>query len=317
MGAATSFGPSSFPYTPLKLADRLAARLMQPEGGPRFDFSAPRGEPALVGPDSVSWRVFKNSVTVFIGGVAAVILELAEPSVRSGVWEHSSFRRDPLLRLQRTGLAAMITVYGARSRAEAMIRGVVRAHDRVTGTTPGGDAYRANDPRLLAWVQATAAFGFAEAYHRFARPLAPGERDAFYREGVPAARLYGALEAPRSATEWESLLASMEGSLEASPIVFEFLDIMRSTPILPGPLRLLQAPLVRAAIDLTPSRIRDRLGLGPAHGLRSGERALLQAAAKVADRVLLPSSPAVQACERLGLPADHLLRWPRPVLKDG
>src|SRR5690606_37690700 len=42
------------------------------------DFTVPAGEPALVEPDSVSWRIFANPVALFIGGVAAVILELAE-----------------------------------------------------------------------------------------------------------------------------------------------------------------------------------------------------------------------------------------------
>src|SRR5207237_581182 len=65
---------------------------MEGGGGPRFDFCAPPGEAALVAADSISWRIFKNPVALFIGGVAAVILELAEPRVRTGVWEHTSFR---------------------------------------------------------------------------------------------------------------------------------------------------------------------------------------------------------------------------------
>ena len=52
--------------------------------------------------DSVSWRVFKNPLSLFIGGVAAVIMELAEPRVRTGVWEHTTFRLDPIRRLRRT-----------------------------------------------------------------------------------------------------------------------------------------------------------------------------------------------------------------------
>jgi uncharacterized protein (DUF2236 family) len=76
--------------------------------------------------ESVSWRVFKNPLSLFIGGVAAVIMELAEPRVRTGVWEHTTFRVDPVRRLRRTGLAAMITVHGARSEAEAMIARVRR-----------------------------------------------------------------------------------------------------------------------------------------------------------------------------------------------
>jgi hypothetical protein len=98
------------------------------------------GEEALLPPDSVSWRIFKNPIALFIGGMAAVILELAEPSVRAGVWEHSSFRKDPVGRLQRTGLAAIVTVYGARSIAEPMIAEVVRMHAKVAGEA-GFDNY--------------------------------------------------------------------------------------------------------------------------------------------------------------------------------
>jgi uncharacterized protein (DUF2236 family) len=129
------------------------------------DFLQPVGEPALVSPDSVSWRVFKYPLSLFIGGVAAVIMELAEPRVRTGVWEHTTFRIDPNRRLRRTGFAAMVTIYGARSKAEAMIARVRRMHDRVAGSTPAGEAYRANDPELLNWVQGTAAYGFLQAYN--------------------------------------------------------------------------------------------------------------------------------------------------------
>ena len=60
------------------------------------DFLRPAGEAAFVSPDSVSWRVFKNPLSLFIGGAAAVIMELAEPRVRTGVWEHTTFRIDRL-----------------------------------------------------------------------------------------------------------------------------------------------------------------------------------------------------------------------------
>src|SRR5690606_33834268 len=90
--------------------DTQVQRLLQPDPARRIDFSRPPGEPALIGADSVSWKVCRNPLSVFIGGVAAVVLELAEPRVRSGVWEHTSFRARPLGRLARTGLAAMMTV---------------------------------------------------------------------------------------------------------------------------------------------------------------------------------------------------------------
>ncbi len=292
--------------------DGLARAWLEAPGLPPVDFTQPPGEEALAGPRSVSWRVFKNPVALFVGGVAAVILELAEPRVRMGVWEHSSFRSDPVQRLQRTGLAAMVTVYGARSVAERMIAGVVRRHDAVAGTAPGGEAYHAGDPALLAWVHATAAFGFAEAYHRYARPLGREDFDRFYAEGGPAARLYGAVDAPASGAELHALFAAMRGRLEPSPIVFEFLDIMRAAPVFPAPLRPVQRVLIRAAVETVPDWVRERLGLTPAHGLHGrglrGWEPLVRRLGSLSDRVVLRSGPAAQSCLRLGLPADHLYR---------
>lgn len=296
---------------PAPLRRRLEAasrELSEPSGGPRIDFSQPAGEAALTGPDSVSWQVFKNPIGLFIGGITAVILELAEPRVRTGVWEHTSFRTDPLPRLRRTGLAAMLTVYGPRGRARAMIAGVGRMHMRVTGVTPDGQPYRADDPELLDWVQTTAAFGFMEAYSAFVRPLSDADRDRYYGEGAAAAALYGAVGAPGSLTELQAQFQAMRPKLERSDIVFDFLDIMRRTPILPGPFRPLQGMLIRAAVEITPPWARDILGLGPRWGLKRWEAALIRWLGRFTDRIVVESSPASAACRRLGLPSDYLQR---------
>lgn len=287
--------------------DRAATDLIG-NGAMKIDFSEPQGEPALVPATSVSWVVFKNQISMFIGGVTAVLLEFAEPKVRDGVWQHSSFRADALTRLQRTGLAAMVTVYGARSQAEAMIAGVVRRHGKVDGHTSGGEVYNANDPDLLDWVQATAGFGFMEAYHQFVRPLSDEERDALFLEAGPAAKLYGAIGAPTSQAQLDALFAARRDRLEPSPIVAEFLGIMRDLPALPGPARPLQSLLVKAAVELLPHWIRHRLELGDEWSLSRLERATVRLAARSADRLLLRSSPPVQACRRLGLPDDYLYR---------
>ena len=300
--------PLPLPLPVQRWIEATAQVLLQPPDAPAVDFAQPRGEEALAGPHSVMWRVFKNPVVVFVGGVAAVILELAEPCVRTGVWEQSSFRTDPVRRLQRTGLAAMVTVYGARSTAERMIAGIVTQHGRIAGVTPAGETFRADDPALLTWVQATACFGFATAYSRYARPLSGVELDRLCAEGLPAAHLYGALGAPASAAGLQSLFASMQGRLEPSPAVFEFLRIMNGAPVFPAPLRPLQRMLVRAAVEVVPGQVRDRLGLTATHGLRRWEERLVRQASGLADKVMLRSGPAVQSCLRLGLPADHLYR---------
>jgi len=291
-----------------RYVEALAGGFLRPAGGPTVDFTAPPGEPALVPAEAVSWRVFKNPVALFIGGVAAVILELAEPRVRAGVWEHTSFRSDPVGRLQRTGLAAMITVYAARSRAERMIAGVNRRHAAVTGRAEDGRAYAADDPELLDWVQATATYGFGEAYHRFVRPLAAAERDRAWREARPAARLYGATGAPSSHAAWQAQLAAMTPRLSPSPVVAEFLEIMRRAPLTPAAGRPLQRLLIRAAVSLTPPEVARTLGLEKGLRLASREAALVRVLARCADRLLLRDGPPAQACVRLGLPPDWLYR---------
>ncbi|MGD2134474.1 MAG: oxygenase MpaB family protein, partial [Maricaulaceae bacterium] len=237
-----------------------------------------------------------------------VILELAEPRVRAGVWEHTRFREAPRERIQRTGLAAMVTVYGARSVAQALITRVNRMHARVRGTTPEGEPYAADDPELLTWVHATAAFGFVEAYSAYVAPLSRAERDRFYAEGREAAQLYGAVNAPTSQVEMDVLFDVTLPRLAPSPVVFEFLNVVRAAPILPPLARGLQAPMIKAAVSITPAVVRRTLGLGSQWTANALDRALVRFAARAADQIVLDASPAALACRRLGLPADWLWR---------
>lgn len=299
------------PMVPRFLIARLDTYLRnQLEGGegmPAFDFGNPLGEAALAGPDSVSWRVFRNPVSLFIGGISAVLMELAEPRVRSGVWDHTTFRTDPLKRMRRTGLAAMVTVYGARSAAEKMIAQVGRMHGKISGTTPAGEVYRADDPQLLRWVHATALYGFMEAYHRFVAPLSSEDRDRFVAEGTAAALLYGALEPPESEGDLWQLFRQMEALLEPSEIVTEFLQMIVELQFLPVKIRPLNELLVRAAVEILPPAIRKILGLGNRFSLPlGGARCLLFCGARM-DRLPLESSPAARACIRMQLPGDYLL----------
>ncbi len=100
----------------------------------------------------------------------------------------------------------------------------------------------------------------------------------------------------------------MADRLEPSRELMEFLAIMRQAPVLPRPVRRVQRLLVRAAVEITPPWARARLGLGPRFGLKPWQRPLVQQAGALCDRILVRSSPPVQACLRLGLPEDSLFR---------
>jgi hypothetical protein len=70
----------------------------------------------------------------------------------------------------------------------------------------------------------------------------------------------------------------------------------------------LQPLLVRAAIDIVPQDLRVKIGLGATPRLRAWECRLLRHAGRFADRLVLAETPAVQACQRMGLPDDYLYR---------
>jgi uncharacterized protein (DUF2236 family) len=270
------------------------------------DYTQPPGEPAFAAPDSVSWQVFKNPVALAIGGVCAVLLEFADARIRSGVWDHSVFKSDPIGRSKRTGIAAMVGVYGPQSAARRVIQGVTNMHSKVKGETPGGEPYEALDPELLGWVSATAGYGFLMAYHRFVRELTEDEITRFFAEGEPVARLYGVRHPLRSLEHFNSMLAHLLPRFEPHPINTEFLAIMTSGRAAPGVPKGLQSALAHAAVDILPRQVRSRLGLGKAYNLSPIGRITVKAIAAAAERTPDLTGPAAEAAERLSLPRSYV-----------
>lgn len=276
---------------------------------PTIDFSRPKGEEAYLAPDSIQWKVFKNPIALGVGGVAAVLLEFADARIRSGVWDHSIYKVDPIGRSQRTGMAAMVGVYGPKSVARQVIGGVNRMHTKVVGKTPAGEDYRALDPELLNWVSATAQYGFVTAYDRFVRRLSAAEKDRFWTEGSAVAELYGVTEIPRSEADFMEMMARLLPRFEPHPINREFLGIIESGRAAPSVPRFLHRALARAAVSILPPVVRSRLELGREFDLSARDRLLVKLMGRLAERVKDRNSPAWQAAERLGLPGD--VAWRR------
>jgi uncharacterized protein (DUF2236 family) len=229
------------------------SRLFETPGGARANYLEPKGDPGFYGPDSVAWKVHANPIALAVGGVAAVILELAEPRVRSGVWDHSTFRTDPLSRMARTGEAAMLTTYGSTAMAQARVDMVTRMHQRVSGATPEGQAYTALEPELMTWVHVTAGYGFLNAYLRHVDPsLSRADQDRYYAEGAKLGRAFGAVDPPASVAEVEACFQAIRPKLRPHPIIGEFLQIVRTTSPIGLAGRMLQPLVVQASIDLLP-----------------------------------------------------------------
>lgn len=276
--------------------------------GWKIDYATPKGAPAYLEPDSLHWRVYKNPIALAVGGVAAVLLEFADARIRSGVWDHSTYKTDPIGRTKRTGIAAMVGVYGSQATAQRVIQGVTNMHARVSGDTPKGEAYRALDPDLLDWVSATAAYGFLNAYDRFVTPLSEAEKTQFYREAHPIARLYGVRCSPSSQADFMAMLERLAPRFEPHPVIEAFLHIIQSGKVAPGAPKILHRALARASVSLLPPLVRRKLALGREYDLGLADGLALKAAGKLADRIAIRSSPPCQASVRLGLPYDFLYR---------
>ncbi|RIJ33118.1 oxygenase MpaB family protein [Henriciella mobilis] len=279
--------------------------------GWKIDYTVPAGEPAFAAPDSMSWRIFKNPIALAIGGVAAVLLEFADARIRSGVWDHSVFKTDPIGRSQRTGTAAMVGVYGPQSAARRVIQGVTNMHSKVSGMTPSGEAYKALDVELLDWVSATAGFGFLTAYDRFVKPVSYEDKCRFYEEGDQVARLYGAQNPIHSPEDFDAMLAALMPRFEPHPINSEFLDIVKSGKEMRNVPKSLQSSLANASVSILPPKVREVLELGPEYDLSPLARMSLKSLGALAERIPVKGSPPAQAATRLGLPWTFAWKSPK------
>jgi uncharacterized protein (DUF2236 family) len=274
--------------------------------GWKIDFRNPPGEPAGLEPDSMHWKVYKNPVAMAVGGVAAVLLEFADARIRSGVWDHSIYKQDPIGRSKRTGVAAMVGVYGPKRAAERVIQGVTNMHARVNGTTPKGEAYRALDVELLDWVSATAAYGFLTAYDTFVERVPEVDKARYYAEAAPGAKLYGVQRSPGSTAEFFDMMNRLVDRFEPHPINEEFLAIIQSGQAAPGTPKYLSRAMGRASVSLLPPVVRERLALGPVYDLSVADRLVVKALGKYLDRTPIRGSPPCEASARIGLPANFL-----------
>lgn len=143
------------------------------------------------GPDSVTWRLHADPMQ-WVGGVRALFLLSLHPLAMAGVDQHSTYREDPLGRLQRTGDYLASITFGSTAeadRAAARVRGV---HRKVRGVEPeSGTPYWAPDPELLLWVHCGEIDSFLTVGRRAGIRVSAADADRYIAEQVTAAGLIG------------------------------------------------------------------------------------------------------------------------------
>ena len=139
-------------------------------------------------PDSPIARVHGDA-SMFVGGLAALLLQSLHPLAMAGVDEHSGYRGDPWGRLARTSRFLAVTTYGSADDARRQIAAVRAVHRRVVGVAPDGRPYAASDPHLLTWVHICEIDCFLRAHERYgADHLTPAEADEYVAQTGRVAR---------------------------------------------------------------------------------------------------------------------------------
>ena len=266
------------------------------------------GDPGLLGPDSVSWRVIGDA-SAFVGGIRALLVQTAHPEVVAGVEQHSRYRDDPLGRLNRTSVYVTETTYGARPEVAAAVAAVRTAHQPVRGRSERDRPYSAGNPAMAAWVHNVLTDSFLVAFQTFGpQPLSREEADRFVEEQNRIGALLDASPLPVTAAEL-SLWVAEHPELSSSTAQRNAVEFLRRPP-LPVAVQLGYRPLFQAAVATLPRSISEVTGLAPRPAAARLGRATVNGL-----RWALGSSPSWHlSLVRAGAPVPRgLFRQPLPA----
>lgn len=178
----------------------------------------------LFGPDSVNWKVNRESA-LFLGGARAAFLQLAHPWVAAAIAQHSSTLEHPIARFHRTFRVIFAMDFGSSEQAFAVARNLHQLHQQIYGSMPesagrfaSGTSYRANDLDALRWVYATLIDTAAVTYDLVLPPLSHDERERYYAESKKLAALFG-LPVCELPANWSEFRRFFDGMLRSNTIV--------------------------------------------------------------------------------------------------
>jgi uncharacterized protein (DUF2236 family) len=232
--------------------------------------------------------------SMVIGGVASLFLQSLHPLAVAGVVQHSSYRTDPLGRLQRTANFVGTVTYGTKDEAARQVAMVRRIHARVQGTTADGRRYSALDPDLVTWVHVAEVAMFAAAAARYGTASVTEDfLDDYYAELAPQALALGATSVPTTAREVAQYFTAVRPELSLTAEAREIRKfLLRGVAKTPAQVAG-YGVVVAAAIALLPPWARRMLNLP----LVPLTRPLL----------IIPAATAFAATIRLAVPTPPLV----------
>ncbi len=233
------------------------------------DFTSPKGDRGLFGPESIVWKVHAHFTAMMVGGLSSLIVQSLHPRALSAVWDHSDFRNRLKERLGRTAYFVAATTYGSHAMAMGAIHRVNAIHAQISGTDLEGRPYVANEPALIRWVHIAEVSSFLNAYQHLSKdPLSASECDQYIHEMAQIGQWLGAVDVPLTWSSTQFELTQYRQELRFDARAKEILNVIENYPT-----DLLDKPFMRltlkAALDVMPTWILQLIGKQPACALQS------------------------------------------------
>lgn len=206
-------------------------------------------------PGTVSWDVLRRPVFL-LGGMRAILLQVAEPRIAAGVAEHSDFTKRVFARLRHTVELMVEIGLGEPSDAQRALTEMKSAHRGVRGSLPDGTTYDAADPDLRLWVLATLIDSVLVVEKRYVGEFGEEERRRYYQESMEVARVLEVGDAPASLEEFHRYMSETIARLQVTDQARQVAQHVLHPkfgwlpPFLFAPFRVITA-------DLLPDRLRD------------------------------------------------------------
>ncbi|HLR94342.1 MAG TPA: oxygenase MpaB family protein [Jiangellaceae bacterium] len=208
--------------------------------------------PRWFAPGSPIRRVH-GDVSMYVGGLRALLLQSLHPLAMAAVAGHSGFRGDPWGRLARTSTFLAETTFGTVEHAEQAVAKVRGVHQRVRGHAPDRRPYHASDPHLLTWVHIAEIDSFLRAHQRYGRsPLGPAESDEYVAQTAQVARRLGAVQVPETTAELAEIVEAYRPELASTAAARETTRFLLLQPPVPWVARAPYTLLAGAAVGLLP-----------------------------------------------------------------
>jgi uncharacterized protein (DUF2236 family) len=223
----------------------------------------------IFGPDSMSWKINRESA-LFLGAGRAALMQLAHPWVATALVEHSSLMAKPIARFHNTFRVVFTMIFGSLNQAMAAARHLHALHTRIRGEIPEdvaayqrGSPYEANEIAALRWVYATLVESAVIAYECVMPRLKAEEVAAYYAESKTLAALFG-LPSSALPDDWNAFLSYCRQMEQSNTLGVNEKSRSMAHNLLAGSVSWIHPPHWYRALttEWMPLRFREEFALG-------------------------------------------------------